>query len=60
MPGLLLAGMGGFIGAAARYAVGIALVRTSAALVFPLATLIVNVAGLHAGDDIAFHDPVLL
>ena len=45
MQKLLLAGLGGFIGSAARYSIGIALVRTSAALTFPLATLLVNVLG---------------
>jgi fluoride exporter len=45
MQKLLLAGLGGFIGSAARYSIGIALVRASAALTFPLATLLVNVLG---------------
>jgi fluoride exporter len=45
MQKLLLAGLGGFIGSAARYSVGVALIRTSAALAFPLATLLVNVLG---------------
>lgn len=42
---LLLAGLGGFIGSAARYSIGVALVRASNALTFPLATLLVNVTG---------------
>jgi fluoride exporter len=45
MQKLLLAGLGGFIGSAARYSIGIALLRTSAALTFPVATLLVNVLG---------------
>jgi fluoride exporter len=61
MQKLLLAGLGGFIGSAARYSIGVALVWTSAALSFPLATLLVNVigsfliglllSGVRLGDD---------
>ena len=42
---LLLAGLGGFIGSAGRYGVGLALLRRSTLLSFPLATLLVNVTG---------------
>ena len=42
---LLLAGVGGFIGSAARYAIGAALLRRSAVAAVPLATLYVNVIG---------------
>lgn len=45
MQNLLLAGLGGFIGSAARYGIGAALLRSSAALSFPLATLLVNITG---------------
>ena len=42
---LLLAGLGGFLGSAARYSVGVALARSASAVVFPVATLVVNVVG---------------
>jgi fluoride exporter len=42
---LLLAGLGGFIGSAARYALGLALLHRPTLLTFPLATLLVNVTG---------------
>lgn len=42
---LLLAGLGGFIGSASRYALGWALLHRSTLLTFPLATLLVNVTG---------------
>jgi CrcB protein len=42
---LLLAGLGGFIGSAARYAIGLALLHRSTLHAFPLATLLVNVTG---------------
>ena len=42
---LLFAGLGGFIGSAARYSIGIALLRASTNMVFPLATLLVNMTG---------------
>ena len=45
MRGLLLAGLGGFIGSAARYTVGLALLRPTITLTFPLAVLVVNVVG---------------
>jgi fluoride exporter len=45
MQRLLLAGLGGFIGSAARYSIGMALLKTSAMISFPLATLLVNVTG---------------
>jgi CrcB protein len=45
MKGFLLAGLGGFVGSVARYGVGIAMLRNSAAAAFPLATLVVNVVG---------------
>ena len=45
MSGFLLAGFGGFIGAATRYGINVALARVSAGVVFPLATLVVNVVG---------------
>ena len=45
MQKLLFAGLGGFIGSAARYGIGVALVRASAAISFPLATLLVNITG---------------
>ena len=45
MTRLLLAGLGGFLGSAARYALSAALLRSSAALAFPIATLLVNVLG---------------
>ena len=41
----MLAGVGGFIGSATRYAIGAALLRRSVAIGFPLATLLINVAG---------------
>ena len=45
MQKLLLAGLGGFIGSAARYGIGILVSRPSAVVSFPLATLLVNVTG---------------
>lgn len=45
MRNVILAGLGGFVGSAARYSISVALVRTSAALTFPVATLLVNVVG---------------
>ena len=45
MQKILWAGLGGFLGSAARYAIGIGLTRASAALAFPVATLLVNVLG---------------
>ena len=45
MQKILWAGLGGFLGSAARYAIGIGLTRASAALAFPIATLLVNVLG---------------
>jgi CrcB protein len=45
MQKLLLAGLGGFVGSAARYSIGVLLARTTAALTFPIATLLVNVTG---------------
>jgi fluoride exporter len=45
MQKVLLAGLGGFIGSAARYSIGVALIKASATLSFPLATLLVNVVG---------------
>jgi CrcB protein len=45
MQKVLLAGLGGFIGSAARYSIGMLLSRISAALTFPVATLLVNVTG---------------
>lgn len=45
MQKLLLAGLGGFIGSAARYGIGVMMLRASAAVTFPLATLLVNVTG---------------
>jgi fluoride exporter len=45
MQKLLLAGLGGFIGSAARYSIAVALLRASATVTFPLATLLVNVVG---------------
>jgi CrcB protein len=45
MQKVLLAGLGGFIGSAARYSIGMLLSRVSAALTFPVATLLVNVTG---------------
>ena len=40
-----MAGLGGFIGCAARYGIGVALLHRSTLLSFPLATLLVNVTG---------------
>ncbi|HEY0304995.1 MAG TPA: fluoride efflux transporter CrcB [Longimicrobiales bacterium] len=52
---LLLAGVGGFIGSAARYALGVGTGRIAAALMFPIATLLVNVIGsLIIGAFLAF------
>ena len=45
MQKILWAVLGGFLGSAARYAIGIGLTRASAALAFPIATLLVNVLG---------------
>ena len=45
MQKFLLAGLGGFLGSAARYGIGMALVRASAGVTFPLTTLAVNVTG---------------
>lgn len=44
----LLAGVGGFIGAAGRYALNLTMLRLSAVLTFPIATLIVNLSGSFA------------
>lgn len=55
MQKILLAGMGGFLGSAARYAAGVGLTRASAVLAFPIATLLVNVLGsLLIGVFLAF------
>ena len=45
MQKLLLAGLGGFIGSAARYSIGMLVTRATVSLTFPLATLLVNVTG---------------
>lgn len=44
MRGLLIVGLGGFLGAAARYGVGLAVARVFTRE-FPLATLLINVTG---------------
>jgi CrcB protein len=55
MQKILLAGLGGFLGSAARYAIGVGLTRASAAVAFPIATLLVNVVGcLFIGLFLAF------
>lgn len=45
MRDLIIVGSGGFIGAAARYAVGLLFASTTTATRIPLATFLVNVAG---------------
>ncbi len=42
---LLLVGVGGFLGSSLRYAVAVACARFYPALVFPLATVLVNIVG---------------
>jgi CrcB protein len=55
MQKLLLAGLGGFIGSALRYAAGVGTSRLTALLSFPVATLLVNVVGsLLIGAFLAF------
>lgn len=55
MKHVLLAGIGGFIGSAARYAVGVALHSRSIVVWFPLATLSVNVVGSFLIGFLATH-----